>query len=67
MPPEADKPPKRASCWLAEDLVVMAKAVGAADGETITEVIEAELRGPLARRYKRTVARQHAELAGGEG
>jgi hypothetical protein len=61
---EAERPPKRTNCWLAEDLVTMAKIVGAADGETLTEVIEAELRGPLTRRFKRVVAKQHADLGG---
>ncbi len=55
---------ERTTAWIDKELIRAAKATAEieAKGEGGADVIEQELRGPLMKRYRRAINREHAEL-----
>lgn len=61
MPEQATE---RTTAWIDKELVRMAKSVAGIEGKgkTAGEIIDEELEGPLTRRYRKAIGREHAEL-----
>jgi hypothetical protein len=55
---------ERTTAWIDKELVRVAKATAEIEGkgEAGADVIEQELRGPLMKRYRKAINREHAEL-----
>lgn len=64
MPKDDARSQERSSIYLLKKLLRMAKVISADSGESMTEVIEAELTPPLTRRYRRVITKQQSELGG---
>ena len=60
---------KRTTFWMDPELIAMGKKIASLEeqGETMTEVLEGELRKSLPKRLKRAIERAHSEIGGEAG